>query len=99
MFVAEFVSVTDAFGTTAPDSSRTVPLTVAVLACGHTGGASNASMRRDKATLHQHLRFMLSPLTYLIPSCPESHSGLAIGSSVHLSRSFGPGETTVRRSG
>jgi hypothetical protein len=56
MFVFVFLSVTEASGTTAPVASRTVPLTVPVLACGHARGAAASVSRSVQA----HIR--MSPM-------------------------------------
>jgi hypothetical protein len=48
--VALFVRVTAADGITADDWSRTVPLTLAVLAWGHAGAASKAARQAQNNT-------------------------------------------------
>jgi hypothetical protein len=53
------VSVTNALGTTAPLSSRTVPLEVAVLAWGQADGTTKAIMRTQKNTFRKHVNLCM----------------------------------------
>ena len=57
--IAVFVSVTGAFGITAPDWSRTVPLTAAVLACGQAGVTNKLPAKRQAASVSLRLRIRI----------------------------------------
>src|SRR5436305_14463132 len=50
MLVDVLVKVTEARGIAAPDWSRTVPLTLPVLACGQAGSAIRVRRRTQKAS-------------------------------------------------